>query len=258
MSHESPDGDAPRRGTAHVPDAPIRVVLVDDQELYRTGFRMVLDSRPEVEVVGEADDGDTALALLAGTEADVVLMDVRMPRLDGVEATRRLRAADGPRVLVLTTFDLDEYAYEAIRAGASGFLLKDAPLEELLAAIAHVHAGDAVMAPSTTRRLLERFAGAPQDAAPAARTSPSPDRGADAPWVAADLEVLTDREREVLGQVADGLSNGEIADRLGIAESTVRVHVARMLTKLGLRDRVQAVISVHRWGLPPVGGSAPR
>lgn len=221
---------------------PIRLVLVDDQEMYRTGFRMVLDSRPEVEVVGDADDGDTAVELLEHLEADVVLMDVRMPRMDGIEATRRIRETDGPRVLVLTTFDLDEHAYDAIGAGAAGFLLKDAPLEELIAAIRHVHHGDAVVAPTTTRRLLDTFAAQRRDEGPGAQ------------WDEAVLAVLTAREREVLQLIAEGLSNGEIADRLVIAESTVRVHVGRVLTKLGLRDRVQAVVMAYQVGLTRPGG----
>ncbi|WP_454118497.1 response regulator [Microbacterium lacticum] len=215
----------------------IRLVLVDDQEMYRAGFRMVLSTRPEFEVVGDADDGDTALELLRTVEADVVLMDVRMPRMDGVEATRRIRENDGPRVLVLTTFDLDEYAYDAIQAGASGFLLKDAPLEELVAAIRHVHDGDAVVAPSTTRRLLDRFA--------EQRPDPSHARA----WDGAGVSELTAREREVLELIAQGLSNGEIAERLVIAESTARVHVGRILAKLGLRDRVQAVVMAYQSGL---------
>ncbi|HJC28958.1 MAG TPA: response regulator transcription factor [Candidatus Dietzia intestinipullorum] len=229
--------------TGHEREAPpIRVVLVDDQEMYRAGFRMLLESRPGIEVVGDADDGDTALDLLGTLDADVVLMDVRMPRMDGVEAARRISEAGGPRVLVLTTFDLDEYAYDAIRAGASGFLLKDSPLEELLAAIRHVHRGDAVVAPSTTRRLLDRFAAErPDDVRVARRDEES-------------LSALTDREREVLQLIAAGLSNGEIAGRLVIAESTVRVHVGRMLTKLGLRDRVQAVVMAYRVGLARPGG----
>ncbi|WGP07729.1 response regulator transcription factor [Bacillus subtilis] len=216
---------------------PIRLVLVDDQEMYRAGFRMVLSTRPEFAVVGDADDGDTALELLDTLEADVVLMDVRMPRMDGVEATRRIREADGPRVLVLTTFDLDEYAYDAIQAGASGFLLKDAPLEELVAAIKHVHDGDAVVAPTTTRRLLDRFAAQRPDETSAVR------------WDETGLAALTAREREILGLIAQGLSNGEIAEQLVIAESTVRVHVGRVLTKLGLRDRVQAVVMAYQVGL---------
>lgn len=222
----------------------IRVVLVDDQELIRVGFRMVLESRPGIVVVGEADDGDTALELLASVEADVVLMDVRMPRMSGVEATRRIRAgAAGPRVLILTTFDLDEYAYDALHAGASGFLLKDTPVEEIAAAIAHVHDGDAVVAPSTTRRLLAHF------------TSTRPDRSTRRP--SADghrFEQLTPREHEVLYLVARGLSNAEIAEELVLAAGTVKVHVGRILAKLGLRDRVQAVVLAYETGLVKAGG----
>lgn len=216
---------------------PIRLVLVDDQEMYRAGFRMVLSTRSDFEVVGDADDGDTALDLLETVEADVVLMDVRMPRMDGVEATRRIREAGAPRVLVVTTFDLDEYAYDAIQAGASGFLLKDAPLEELAAAIKHVHDGDAVVAPSTTARLLDRFA------------AQLPDQDAATRWDETELQELTARELEILRLIARGQSNSEIADHLVIAESTVRVHVGRVLTKLGLRDRVQAVVMAYQVGL---------
>ena len=230
----------------------IRVVLVDDQEMYRLGFHMLLESQDDVELVGEADDGTTAVELLAGVEADVVLMDVRMPRMDGIEATRRIVGGSGggrtdgpadgsgPRVLVLTTFDLDEYAFEAIRAGAGGFLLKDASLEELMAAIHHVHAGDAVMAPSTTRRLLERFAVRPPAVGPG-RTD------------ARMLESLTAREREVLLLLARGLTNGGIARELSVAEGTVRVHVSRILGKLELRDRAQAVVLAYESGLVAPG-----
>lgn len=220
----------------------IRLVLVDDQEMYRMGFRAVLESRPEFEVVGDADDGDTALKLVREVDADVVVMDVRMPRMDGVEATRRIREAGGPRVLVLTTFDLDEYAYDAIQAGASGFLLKDAPLEELAAAIIHVHNGDAVVAPSTTRRLLEHFS---PPSAPSEQLSP--ESGEDS-----RLGELTTREHEVLALIGHGLSNAEIAERLVVSENTVRVHGQRILSKLGLRDRVQAVVLAHRVGLVSV------
>ena len=219
----------------------IRIVLVDDQEMYRLGFRMLLETREEVEVIGEAEDGRAAVELISRVEADVVLMDVRMPRMNGIEATRRIAArAPGPRVLVLTTFDLDEYAFEAIRAGAGGFLLKDASLEELMAAIHHVHAGDAVMAPSTTRRLLERFAVRPPAVGP---------ERADARM----LESLTAREREVLLLLARGLTNGGIARELSVAEGTVRVHVSRILGKLELRDRAQAVVLAHESGLVAPG-----
>ena len=224
----------------------IRVVLVDDQEMYRLGFHMLLESQDDVELVGEADDGTTAVELLAGVEADVVLMDVRMPRMDGIEATRRIvggsgggrtdgpAGGSGPRVLVLTTFDLDEYAFEAIRAGASGFLLKDTGLEELMAAIRHVHDGDAVMAPSTTRRLIERFA---------ARPAPAPD------VESAPLDGLTSREGEVFLMLARGFPNDRIARELSIAEGTVRIHVGRILGKLGLHDRSQAVVLAYESGL---------
>ena len=216
----------------------LRLILVDDQEMYRLGFRMLLETQEGVEVVGEAEDGRAAVDLIERVEADIVLMDVRMPRMNGIEATRTITrgGAGGPRVIVLTTFDLDEYAYEAIRAGASGFLLKDASLEELMAAIHHVHGGDAVMAPSTTRRLIEHFALPP----------PVVDDGDDRFRALADL---TAREREVLARVARGLSNEAIARDLRVAEGTVRVHVSRILGKLGLRDRAQAVVLAYESGL---------
>ena len=216
----------------------LRLILVDDQEMYRLGFRMLLETQEGVEVVGEAGDGRAAVDLIERVEADIVLMDVRMPRMNGIEATRTIvqGAAGGPRVIVLTTFDLDEYAYEAIRAGASGFLLKDASLEELMTAIHHVHAGDAVMAPSTTRRLIEHFALPP----------PVVDDGDDRFRA---LEDLTAREREVLARVARGLSNETIARDLRVVEGTVRVHVSRILGKLGLRDRAQAVVLAYESGL---------
>ncbi|MGW5875280.1 response regulator [Nocardiopsis terrae] len=215
----------------------IRVVLVDDQELVRTGFRMVLDSQPDISVVGEASDGHGALETLRTHTADVVLVDVRMPGMDGVEATRRICAGDdGPRVLILTTFDLDEYAYAALRAGASGFLLKDARAPELLSAIRSVHSGDAVVAPSTTRRLLDRVAG-------------QLPLGGGEPPAPESLDVLTPREREVLTLVARALSNTEIAERLHLSETTVKTHVGRILTKLDLRDRVQAVVLAYETGL---------
>lgn len=210
----------------------IRVVVVDDQQMVRAGFRMLVDSQPDLTVVGEAGDGQEALDLLGEVEADVVLMDVRMPRLDGVEATRLLApAADaGPRVIVLTTFDLDEYAFAALRAGASAFLLKDADPADLLAAIRAVHAGDAVVAPSTTRRLLDHFVHG-------AATDPALD-----PAVEARLSQVTGREREVLGLIADGLTNPEIAARLFVSEATVKTHVSRLLAKTDSRDRVQLVL----------------
>lgn len=220
----------------------VRVVIVDDQPLVRAGFRMVLGSQPDLEVVGEAGDGAEALRLLARVEADVVVMDIRMPVLDGVEATRRLcqdRPSTGPRVLVLTTFDTDQDAFAALQAGASGFLLKTALPEELLAAIRVVAAGEAVVAPRITRRLLDRFAGQFIPAGPPAAPE----------LVVPGLAALTCREREVLLLVAQGLSNAEIAERLHLADTTVKAHVGRILTKLGLRDRVQAVVLAYETGL---------
>ena len=218
----------------------IRIVLVDDQELVRAGFRMVLDAQPDMEVVAEAADGAAAIKIARRQPADVMVMDARMPRLDGVEATRQIRqAGDRPRVLMLTTFDLDEYAFAALKAGASGFLLKDVPPEELLFAIRAVHCGDAVVAPSTTRRLIDQFA----PLLPAAEQAAPP-----------ELSGLTDREREVLMLVAQGLSNGEIARQLFVSEATVKTHVGRVLGKLGLRDRVQAVVYAYEHGLARAGG----
>ncbi|MFJ8687476.1 response regulator [Micromonospora wenchangensis] len=219
----------------------VRVVIVDDQALVRAGFRMVLDSQPDLSVVGEAIDGADALRVLAGVEADVVVMDLRMPTMDGVEATRRICAAstDGrPRVLVLTTFDTEADAFAALRAGASGFLLKNVPPEELLAAIRVVAEGDSVVAPSITRRLLDRFA----------------DRLGPAPAQDPRLAQLTDREREILLLVAQGLANAEIAARVHVAEATVKTHVGRILAKLQLRDRVQAVVLAYESGLVTPGG----
>ncbi|MER7182297.1 response regulator transcription factor [Streptomyces hyaluromycini] len=219
----------------------IRVMLVDDQVLLRTGFRMVLAAQPDMEVVAEAGDGVEAIQVLRTTAVDVVLMDVRMPKLDGVEATRRICAEpDAPKVLILTTFDLDEYAFSGLKAGASGFMLKDVPPGELLAAIRAVHSGDAVVAPSTTRRLLDRFA----PMLPSAGKEPRQQ----------ELDRLTDREREVMVLVAQGLSNGEIASRLVLSEATVKTHVGRILTKLGLRDRVQVVVLAYETGLVRAGG----
>jgi DNA-binding NarL/FixJ family response regulator len=217
----------------------IRIALVDDQELVRAGFRMVLDAQPDMTVVGEAGDGLAAIELARARPADVMVMDARMPRLDGVEATKRIReAGDRPKVLMLTTFDLDEYAFAALKAGASGFLLKDVPPEELLFAIRAVHSGDSVVAPSTTRRLIDRFAAMLPGGEP------------DPP---AELAELTDREREVLTLVAQGLSNQEIAQRLFVSEATVKTHVGRVLAKLGLRDRVQAVVFAYEHGLVRAG-----
>jgi DNA-binding NarL/FixJ family response regulator len=223
------------------PAGPVRVALVDDQPLVRAGLRMVIDSQPDLQVVVEADDGRDALHRLAITATDVVLMDVRMPGMDGLSATRALladgaaAAAGDPRVVVLTTFDLDEYVLDAIRAGASGFLLKDAQPEELLTAIRTVHQGDAVIAPSSTRRLMERLVTAlpPEEAA--------------GPQEA--LAALTSREREVLVLMARGRSNTEIAGDLFVAEATVKTHVGRILSKLDARDRVQAVVTAYETGL---------
>ncbi|MGY1725494.1 response regulator [Geodermatophilus sp. SYSU D01062] len=215
----------------------IRVVLVDDQQMVRAGFRMVIDSQPDLTVVGEAGDGAAAVDLLRATAADVVLMDVRMPGTDGIEATRQVTALPAPpRVVVLTTFDLDEYVVAAIGAGASGFLLKDAPPEEMLAAVRTVHAGDSVIAASSTRRLL-------QHVAPMLRGAGS------APAPATELTELTPREREVLVQMALGATNTEIAQRLFVSEATVKTHVGRVLAKTGSRDRVQAVVLAYRTGL---------
>jgi DNA-binding NarL/FixJ family response regulator len=218
----------------------ISIALVDDQELLRTGFRMVLDAQPDLEVVGEASDGAQAVELVALTRPHVVLMDVRMPVMDGVQATRQVIAAGSrSRVIILTTFDLDEYAYAALRAGASGFLLKDAPPADLLSAIRAVAQGDAVVAPSTTRRLLEELAD----------RLPDPHSQADDSHGSTALALLTPREREVLGAVAQGLSNAEISQTLFLSEATVKTHVGRILSKLKLRDRVQIVIFAYDHGL---------
>ncbi|MEU3983519.1 response regulator transcription factor [Streptomyces sp. NPDC026672] len=223
-----------RNGTGGA-NRPIRVVVVDDQPLVRAGFAMVLDAQSDIDVVGEAGDGVEALSLLDGTPADVVVMDIRMPLMDGVEATKELVGRPNPpKVLVLTTFDTDEDAFAALRAGASGFLIKNVPPEEFLAAIRVVAAGDSVVAPRVTRRLLERFAG---------QLDPAPEREDNR------LDVLTERERDVLELVARGLSNSEIAGRLYVAETTVKTHLGRILTKLELRDRVQAVVLAYETGL---------
>jgi DNA-binding NarL/FixJ family response regulator len=217
----------------------IRVLLADDQALVRTGFRMVVAAQPDMCVAGEAADGAEAVRLTERLDPDVVVMDVRMPRVDGIEATRRIVAAGRQsRILVLTTFDLDEYAFAGLRAGASGFLLKDAPTAAFTEAIRAVAEGDAVVAPRVTRRLLEEFAHRLPD--PLATASPL-----DHPA----LEPLTPREREVLVEVAAGRSNAEIAERLVLSEATVKTHVGRILAKLDLRDRVQAVVLAYRIGL---------
>jgi DNA-binding NarL/FixJ family response regulator len=223
---------------------PIRVVLVDDQQMVRAGFRMVIDSQADLTVVGEAGDGGSAVEVVRTTPADVVLMDVRMPGTDGIEATRQVTALpDAPRVVVLTTFDLDEYVVAAIGAGASGFLLKDAPPEEMLAAVRTVHAGDSVIAASSTRRLLQHVA--PMLRGAGAAGSPGAGGGADA----RALGDLTPREREVLELMAFGASNTEIAQRFVVSEATVKTHVGRVLAKTGSRDRVQAVVLAYRTGL---------
>ena len=221
----------------------IRVLICDDQALVRGGFRAILDARPEIEVVGEAENGAQAVALAERRHPDVILMDIRMPVLDGIEATRKL-VADGSqaRIIVLTTFDLDEYVHAAIRAGASGFLLKDVTPAKLVEAIGIVAHGDALLAPSVTRRLLERFAA----------TLPVGDRSSDA------LAELTAREIEVLRLLAGGLSNAEIAAELIVSEATVKTHISSVLRKLGLRDRVQAVIVAYQTGLVRLGGAKPQ
>jgi len=218
----------------------IRVLIVDDQELVRTGFRLFLETQPGLAVVGEAGDGEEAIERVRELRPDVVLMDIRMPTMDGVEATAKLTSGaiePAPRVLVLTTFDLDEYVFGALRAGAAGFLLKDAPRERLIEAIRVVHSGEALLSPSITRRLIEDFA------ARSDRIEPP----------AAVLAELTPREREVLGLVAHGLSNAEIAARLVVTEATVKSHVGAVLLKLGLRDRVQAVVFAYEHGIVVAG-----
>ena len=216
----------------------IRVLICDDQALVRAGFRAILGSRPEIEIVGEAENGAEAVALAERRRPDVILMDIRMPLLDGVEATRRLFAEGSPaRILVLTTFDLDEYVHAAIRAGASGFLLKDVTPAELVEAIRIVAGGDSLLAPSVTRRLLERFA----------VTLPPCDQSSEV------LGRLSARETEVLRLLAGGLSNAEIASELVVSEATVKTHISSLLRKLGLRDRVQAVILAYETGLVTLG-----
>jgi DNA-binding NarL/FixJ family response regulator len=216
----------------------IRILIADDQELVRTGFRVVLDAEPDLEVVGEAADGFAALDSAETLRPDVVLMDIRMPNLDGIEATRRIAAGDGsPRILILTTFDLDDYVYEALRAGASGFLLKDARAEELRQAVRMVASGDALLSPAITRRLIESYTRRPP---PTVRPAP--------------LAKLTPRELEVLRLVARGLSNAQIARELVVGDATVKTHVARIFSKLDLHDRAQAVVLAYESGLVQPGG----
>jgi DNA-binding NarL/FixJ family response regulator len=211
---------------------PIRILVVDDQSMVRAGFRMLLSQEPDIEVVGEASNGLEAVDKAQRFEPNVILMDIRMPELDGLEATRRILAADdSARILVLTTFDLDEYIYEALQAGASGFVLKDDPPEQLLAAIRTVAAGDALLSPAVTRRVISEFTRIPRPAAP---------KG---------LDDLTEREREVLTLIAAGHSNAEIGNELFIGETTVKTHVTHLLQKLDLRDRVQAVVLAYQAGL---------
>jgi DNA-binding NarL/FixJ family response regulator len=221
---------------------PIRVLIADDQALVRSGFRLIVETRPDLEVVGEAEDGEQAVRLTLELEPDVILMDVRMPGVDGIEATRRIVAAgSAARILVLTTFDLDEYVYAAVRAGASGFLLKDVRPGDLVEAIRLVANGSALLGPGVTRRLLERFA--------------DEDASGDA---AEAVARLTEREREILRLLASGLSNAELARQLVVSETTVKTHVSSVLRKLGVRDRVQAVIVAYDAGLvrPGAGGAA--
>ena len=226
----------------------VRVVLADDQPLIRAGLRVLIADCPDLDVVGEAGTGAQAVQLARQARPDVVVMDIRMPGMDGIEATQMITAGAGPtRVVVLTTFDDDDYVYAALRAGASGFLVKDMALEDILAAIRVVAAGDALIAPSVTRRLIEQFVEPP----PASLTAPQPPR---------ELPGVTEREREVLTLVGRGLSNGEIAGRLVISTATAKAHVARLLAKLGARDRVQLVIVAYQAGLvsPSAGPHTPR
>jgi len=215
----------------------IRVLLVDDQSLLRMGFRLILEAEPDMEVVGEAGDGASGVGMAAALHPDVVLMDVRMPGMDGIKATASIIAADpDSKVLILTTFDLDQYVFAGLKAGASGFLLKDAPPAELLAAIRTVADGEAVLAPTATRRLIDQFA----------LLLPDPGQQQDRDAV---LSKLTDRERTVFAELATGRSNREIATALHLSEGTVKIHVGRILTKLGLRDRIQAVVLAYESGL---------
>jgi DNA-binding NarL/FixJ family response regulator len=219
---------------------PIGVLIADDQPLVRAGLRMILEIEPDIDILGEAADGHEAIAAAAETHPDVILMDVRMPHLDGLEATRRILRdrTDGPRVLILTTFDLDAYVYEALHAGASGFVLKDIAPEHLVEAIHVVAHGDALLSPAVTRRVIEQFVSRPPDVVRA----PPP-----------ELRRLTVRETEIMGLVARGLSNAEIAATAFVGEPTVKTHVTRILTKLGLRDRVQVVVYAYEHGIATPG-----
>ena len=247
MSH---DGAAPDEATSAAGARPLRVLIADDQALVRAGFRMILEAQPDIRVVAEAADGEAAIRLARHFAPDVVLMDVRMPGLDGLEATRRILddapVATAPRVIVLTTFDADEYVYAALHSGASGFLLKDVSPEQLVAAVRMVSAGDALLAPTITRRLVERYA----------RPSGSP------PGDATAIATLTAREREVFALLARGQSNAEIADALVVGEATVKSHVAAILAKLELRNRAQAVVLAYESGMiraaAPSTGTPPR
>ena len=222
----------------------LRVVIADDQALVRAGFRMILEAQPDIQVVGEAADGEETIKVVQATQPDVVLMDIRMPGLDGLEATRRLTALEGrqhdphrPRVLILTTFDLDEYVYAALQVGACGFLLKDIPPERLVSAVRTVADDDALLAPTITRRLVERFAQRPAVAAE----------------LPADVQALTTRETEVMRLVARGMSNSEVADHLVVTQATVKTHVAGILSKLGLRNRAQIVVAAYESGMVAAG-----
>jgi DNA-binding NarL/FixJ family response regulator len=219
----------------------IRVLVVDDQALVRAGFRMILEAEPDLVVAGEAGDGEEALVQIESCHPDVVLMDVRMPGVDGIEAARRILRADDPavKVIMLTTFDMDEYVYDALRAGASGFLLKDVPPEQLVEGIRSVVSGESLLSPSITRRMIEVYLDRPRAGPP----SPA-------------LNSLTPREREILVLLARGLSNAEVAARLVVSETTVKTHVGRVLMKLGMRDRVQAVIFAYESGFVPIGHKA--
>jgi DNA-binding NarL/FixJ family response regulator len=226
-------------------EEPIRVVIADDQELVRTGFRLILDAEDDIQIVGEARDGREAVDVVLAAKPDVVLMDIRMPEIDGIEATRRILSRDdcgATRVLMLTTFDLNEYVYEALQAGASGFLLKDTPAEQLAAGVRVVARGDALLAPSVTRRLLEEFSASRSGAATVAPPG---------------LDELTTRELEVFQLMARGMSNSEIATQLVVSDTTVKTHVARVLQKLGLRDRIQAVVLAYESGVVSPGAGAP-